>query len=349
MGYNICTCLIRKLENVSFLKKIVILRRLIQSIRLILDDIKYRLMIHNEKKHYSKLLHNQEKETDKIQKLEPKIDAFAEAYKMYHPFFKQHMNNWDLEKYILDIAKTKSKIKILSLGSGTGDWEVDLLETEPSKIECELVDINDELLKGVKKYAKNHNLNIVTNSYDVNKIKLEENMYDFVIVRSSLHHFIELEHIFSEINKSLVEGGDLIVMGEVIGRNGEQLYPETKVTAQKIFNMLPEKFRYNTYTKNIDTEIPDIDHSKNAFESIRSEDILPLLLKFFKPKEYVTFDAFLSLLLDFRYGPNYDMSMPLDRSLVETITYLDMYYVSNSILKPTCLFGIFSKNPVTLS
>lgn len=303
-------------------------------------------MIQNEKNHYSSLLHNQEKGTDKIQKLEPKVDAFVEAYKVYVPYLLKHMKHWDLKKYILDRTNSKSKIKIVSLGSGTGDWEVRLVAGAPSKIECELVDINDELLKGVREYAKNHNLSIVTNVCDVNRIKLQEGTYDFVVVQSSLHHFIELEHIFSEVSKSMVEGGDLIVMGEVIGKNGEQLYPETKAVAQKIFDALPPKFRYNNYTKKTDTEVPDIDHSKNAFESIRSEEILPLLLKFFKAKEYVTFDAFLTLLLDFRYGPNYDMNLPLDKSLVETIANLDLYYISNSILKPTCLFGIFSKKTV---
>lgn len=310
---------------------------------MIIDDVKYNLMMDNEKKHYSKLLHDQEKKDDKPQVIEPKIDAFERAYEIYFPYHKKKMSNWDIRKYIIDATLTKSKIKILSLGSGTGDWEVNLVEAEPTKMECELIDINDELLKDVREYAKKHSLNITTNSYDINKIKLEKNMYDFIIVRSSLHHFIELEHIFSEINRSLVKDGDLIVIGEVIGRNGEKLYPETKIVAQKIFDILPDKFRYNNYTKKIDSEVPDIDHSENAFESIRSEDILPLLLEFFNPKEYVAIDAFLSLLLDFRYGPNYNISYPLDKSLVETIVQLDMHYISNSILKPTCLFGIFTK------
>ena len=157
-------------------------------------------MIQNEKNHYSSLLHNQEKGTDKIQKLEPKVDAFVEAYKTYVPYLLKHMKYWDLKKYILDRTNSKSKIKILSLGSGTGDWEVRLVAGAPSKIECELVDINDELLKGVREYAKNHNLSIVTNVCDVNRIKLQEGAYDFVVAQSSLHHFIQLEQIFSEIN-----------------------------------------------------------------------------------------------------------------------------------------------------
>jgi len=311
------------------------------------DEIKYRIMIRNEKKHYSNLLH-QQKKSDKIQKIEPKIDAFAHAYKLYNPYLVSKMPHYDTAKYVLELAKSKSEtLRVLSLGSGTADWEIGLLEKEPQKLEFEIVDINEELLDGAKNYAEKHQMKLKTIVADINKIQLKESFYDIVIVQSSLHHFIELEHIFHQINRSLVNGGEFIVIGEVIGRNGERLFLETKEVAQKIFDILPDKFRYNHYTKKIDSEVPDIDHSKNSFESIRSEEVLPLLLQFFKPKEYVTSDAFLSLLLDFRYGPNYNLNDNPDRSLVEMITNLDLYYISNSILKPVCLFGIFCKKEIT--
>jgi len=129
----------------------------------------------------------------------------------------------------------------------------------------------------------------------------------------------------------------------VIGKNGEQIFPETEKMVQQIFSTLPEKFRYNNYTKQIDQKIPDMDFSQDSFESIRSQDIVPLLSKYFITKEHITFDAFLSLLLDFRYGPNYNLENNLDKSLVESITYLDQYYILNSVLKPVCLFGIYGK------
>jgi|TARA_B110000495_G_C23018933_1_gene604072 ubiquinone/menaquinone biosynthesis C-methylase UbiE len=304
-------------------------------------DDKYRTMIGNEKKHYSDLLH-QQKDSDKIEKIEPKVSIFDYAYRVYNDYLISKMPHLDFEKFIVQYCNSKSKtIKILSLGSGTGDWEVGLLEKIPN-LEFELVDINEELLIKTQKYAEKNNLKLKINIFDVNKISLNST-YDLVIVRSSLHHFIKLEHIFEQINDSLISGGAFLVIGEVIGRNGEKLYPETKEVAQKLFDMLPPKYRLNNYTNKVDTLVPDIDHSVNSFESIRSEDILPLLLKYFEPKEYVCLDAFLSLLLDFRYGPNYDINEPLDKSLAETIAYLDKYYISNSILKPTCLFGIFNK------
>ena len=300
-------------------------------------------MMRNEKKHYSNLL-NQQKNTGKIEKIEPKIDAFEYAYQIYNSFHILKMPHFDSTKYVLDLVKQKSKkLQILSLGSGTADWEIELLQNEPNHLSIEAIDINEELLEGSKNFATKNNLNLKTIVADVNKIELKKSFYDLVVVRSSLHHFIELERIFEEVNSSLVKDGEFLVIGEVIGRNGECLFTETKEMAQKIFDVLPEKFRYNNYTKKIDSDVPDIDHSEQSFESIRSEEILPLLLRYFKPKEYVTFDAFLTLLLDFRYGPNYDMKRSLDKSMVEMITNLDIYNISTSKLKPTTLFGIFGK------
>ena len=307
------------------------------------NDVKYKIRIHNEKKHYSNLL-KQQKSSDTIQKIEPTVPAFTYAYKLYYPFLLEHMPNYNYAEYLQNLIKSKNqKINALSLGSGTGDWEIKLVEDFNDIISMELIDINKDLLNVSKNYADKHNLDIITTEADINKIKLESNKYDLIVVRSSLHHFLELEHIFEQINSSLKPDGNFVVIGEVIGKNGEQIFPETEKMVQQIFSTLPEKFRYNNYTKQIDQKIPDMDFSQDSFESIRSQDIVPLLSKYFITKEHITFDAFLSLLLDFRYGPNYNLENNLDKSLVESITYLDQYYILNSVLKPVCLFGIYGK------
>ncbi len=309
-----------------------------------LDSETYNQMIENEKKHYSKLLEQQDK-TDKIQAIEPKIDVFKYAYQQFSPHIRNNMGHHDFNQYILDFIKNKNRqIKILSLGSGTADWEIELMSKEPTKISCDVVDINEELLEKAKEHAIKNNLHLNIIIKDINKIILQPQVYDFVVARSSLHHFVELEHIFFEINKALKSDGQLLVIGEVIGRNGLQLYKETEELAQKIFDVIPENLRYNNYTKVIDTKVPNINHAEGAFEAIRSEEIFPLLTKSFRPREFVTIDAFTSLLLDFRYGPNYDITNKLHRAIADFIVQLDLHYVQNKILKPTCLFGIFEEN-----
>jgi hypothetical protein len=131
------------------------------------------------------------------------------------------------------------------------------------------------------------------------------------------------------------------VIGEWVGRNGLQLYPETERAAQAIFERLPERLRRDNYSGRIDSRVPNVDHSVNSFEAVRSEDIMPLLLRCFEPVEYVLYDAYVSLLLDFRYGPNYNLENPADRALVEEIVRGDREAIESGALRPTAMFGIY--------
>ncbi len=309
-----------------------------------INDDDYAKKIEAEASHFSKVAAESQTNSDKVQRFSPKVQAFDEAMNLYRNIFYEKMPHMALDNYILDYALENSNIiKIISLGCGTGDWELELVEKNPQKIHMNLVEINDDILKYAREYAKKHNLSVKTIVQDVNKLNLEKEQYDFIVVRSSLHHFVELEHIFTEINMGLKSDGKFLVMGEVIGRNGQLLYDETRDIVEKIMTVLPEKFRFNHNTGKIDKKFPQIDYAKDSFEAIRSEDIYRLILEYFDSIEYITFDAIISYLLDFRYGPNYDLDNNLDKSIIQFIVQMDMYYLQNRILKPTSLFGIFVK------
>jgi len=309
-----------------------------------LEKERYERLVKNELSHYDSLL-NQQKSDSPVEQLIPRVDAYLHALSFYNLYVKSKMKNDNIEKYLIDHAKSKENgIVILSLGSGTADWEVSLLEKAGGKIRFDVVEVNKKLVEKAIGYCRSKNLDLYFFGQDVNEISIPKAHYDFIVVKSSLHHFVKLEHIFSEIKKGLAKDGKFVVMQEVIGRNNMKLYPETERIAQKIFDILPSKFRFNHYSKKIDNKIPNpLIDSADSFECIRSEEILPLLLKFFNPLEYVTKNAFLTILLDFRYGPNYDIKNPFDKSLVEIIANLDVYYITNQILKPTTLTGIFGK------
>src|SRR5438132_1573662 len=49
--------------------------------------------------------------------------------------------------------------------------------------------------------------------------------YDAVIANQALHHVLNLEHIFAEIQKCLKPQGSFII-SDIIGRNGNQRWPE---------------------------------------------------------------------------------------------------------------------------
>ncbi len=167
---------------------------------------------------------------------------------------------------------------------------------------------------------------------DVNHLELAPQSLDFVLCRSSLHHFLELEHIFQQIRRALKPNGELLVLGEVIGRNGLQLFPETEEFLNRLFRTLPERLRKNSYTGEIDEVVPNVDHSVNSFEAVRSQDILPGLLAHFRPIAHITLDAIISPLLDFRYGPNYNIEDECDRAIVSIIGETDRQLVHSGAL-----------------
>jgi SAM-dependent methyltransferase len=230
---------------------------------------------------------------------------------------------------------------VLSLGCGTGDWEFAVAREAPGRIEFELVDLNEHLMASARRLAAAEGLPLTTRVGDVNRIEIEPCAWDYVLCRSSLHHFLELERLFGEIRKGLRPGGAFVVIGEWVGRNGLQLYPETERAAQAIFERLPERLRRDNYSGRIDSRVPNVDHSVNSFEAVRSEDIMPLLLRCFEPVGYVLYDAYVSLLLDFRYGPNYNLENPADRALVEEIVRGDREAIESGALRPTAMFGIY--------
>lgn len=301
----------------------------------------YATRIANELENFSSQIRGRES-GDAVERFAAAIPAFDYAMQLCNPYVVERMPNIDVLGYMhrraADLGRT---VRVVSLGCGTGDWEFAGARQTGGEVAFDLVDINEHLMSAATRLSQAEGLPISTIVADVNRIDLPARAYDFVLCRSSLHHFLELERLFEQIRRTLVPGGEFVVIGEWVGRNGLQLYPETERVAQKIFDTLPERLRLSSYTGRIDHVVPNEDHSVNSFEAVRSEDIMPLLLKSFTPREYVTFDAYISLLLDFRYGRNYNLDSPEDKEWVERIAAGDLDHIRAGTLKPTAMFGIY--------
>lgn len=304
-------------------------------------DASYRARVKNELANHSGFFAGRESETDVV-RFARRVSAFDYAMQQYSPFILRHMPNINVQHYMLRRGEDGgAPPRVLSLGCGTGDWEFAIAREAKNRIAFELVDLNEHLMASAKRLAAAEGLPLTTRVGDANALVIEPAGYDFVLCRSSLHHFLELERLFGEIRKGLRPGGAFIVIGEWVGRNGLQLYPESERAAQAIFDTLPPRLRRDNYSGRIDERVPNVDHSVDSFEAVRSQDIMPLLLRYFEPVEYVLFDAYVSLLLDFRYGPNYNLDDPEDRALVESIVRSDCAAIESGTLRPTTMFGIY--------
>jgi ubiquinone/menaquinone biosynthesis C-methylase UbiE len=303
----------------------------------------YQDRIANELRNHSGVFHGHES-SEGLKRCMPTISAFTYAVELYRPYLLSKMPSVAIDPHVHDvIRKAQRPVRILSLGCATGDWEMAIARNYPGKCALALVDLNPELLSEAATFGKQHDIEVRIEPCDVNTYNITPGHYDFIVCRCSLHHFMMLERVLTQIRNGLADGGELLVIGEWIGRNGLQIYPETEKIANELFRALPARLRKNAYTGEVDAVLPNMDHSVNCFEAVRSEEILPGLLKVFRPVEYVAYDALLTLFFDFRYGPNYNLDDEHDREVVQRITALDVDYVQRNILRPTALFGRFGR------
>jgi SAM-dependent methyltransferase len=216
-------------------------------------------------------------------------------------------------------------VRILSLCSGAAGIERWIIANAGRPVEITLFDLNEKLMqKAAESLPSIAQVSGILG--DVNAISVEQfgNMtFDVVVFVSGLHHVVEIERVLQTSAELLLPNGEFWIIGEAIGRNGNQLWPEALEAANRIFSLLPERFRRNAFTGKIDSTVPETDFSANSFEGIRSEEIEPLLLRYFDPVEMWRRNCFLWRLVNPVYYRNYDLKNEEDRYIVLSLVAAD--------------------------
>jgi ubiquinone/menaquinone biosynthesis C-methylase UbiE len=254
-----------------------------------------------------------------------------------------------LWEYVARHVNGKSHISLLGLGSGACGIELErirpLLSAQNVEMELTCIDINEQVLEQAKSEAHSRNTDFRAVVQDINEITIEPNRYDVIVAYAALHHFVELDHIASEINKGLSPGG-IFVTVDIPTKNGYLMWDETYEIVQSIWKTMPIKFKiaHTGYPEPTYVEhYPNIDYSVNSFECINSEAILPALRKHLTEIDYAPGLAISRRFFDTMFGPNYDYEQKLDRSIFEYITSIDKYYIQSELLKPETFFGAYYK------
>jgi len=241
-------------------------------------------------------------------------------------------------------------VTMVSVGAGNGDAEVDLASRLAKRghenLQLVLLELNPSMLERAVAHAQEAGIadRVRTVQADLNTW-CAEGPVDVYFANHSLHHVVELEHLFSEIKSSLDPAG-VFLINDMIGRNGHQRWPEAVAMVNGIWDQMPERYRLNHYSGQIDTVYPDTDCSGESFEGVRAEDILPLLLQTFHPQTYVTFGNIIDPFVDRVYGPNFDVNNEADVAFLEQIAQLDDAALELGVLTPTHLVGTFRPSPV---
>lgn len=253
------------------------------------------------------------------------------------------------KKHCRENTSNKS-IKILSIGSGNGELEIKIASALSNSsidnytIEC--MDINQHMLERTVNLAKEKGIdkNIRINQGDFNKWK-PKNKYDVIIANQSLHHVLELEHLFDSIYKGLSKSG-IFLTSDMIGRNGHMRWPEALDELKPFWDELPKEYKYNQLLKRQENQYINHDCSTEGFEGIRAQDILPLLVNKFNFELFVPFANIVLVFIDRPFGHNYDVKNPKDIDFIDRVHKKDEELIINGTIKPTQMIAVMTKQEI---
>jgi len=269
----------------------------------------------------------------------PKLQAIGFAGSI--EFFTDPIQ-WQCEK------NPGQTVRCLSLGSGNCDLEIQIASRlrargHPGfKMEC--LDVNETTLERGLAAAAQHGIadNFTFTRGDFN-VWLPDGEYDVILAIQSLHHVVELEHLFATVKEGLKAGG-MFVVSDMIGRNGHLRWPEALSIVQEFWRKLPPSYRYNHQLGRYEEQFEDWDCSQEGFEGIRSQDILPLLNANFHFQRFLAFGNAIDPFVDRSFGHNFDASAEWDRAFIDEVHRRDEEELRKGTIKPTHLWAILGKH-----
>jgi hypothetical protein len=150
---------------------------------------------------------------------------------------------------------------------------------------------------------------------------------------------MELESIFANVNAAIGDRGYFLT-NDMIGRNGHQRWPEALVEVRRIWQSMPDRYKYDHQAGRFQKTYKDVDYSVDCFEGIRAQDILPLLLKTFHFEGFIAFGNVINVFIDRAFGHNFDPQNEEDVAFIENLGALDEKLIDEGVVKPTQMTAV---------
>lgn len=149
-----------------------------------------------------------------------------------------------IEYIVTDLLKDKKDLKLLSIGSGISNREIELAENSALFKEVVCVDIAENLLEiGAVSATKKGLKNIRFITQNIYEFDFKESEYDIVFFKSSLHHFDDIENFLTtKIRTTLKENG-LLIINEFVGATRHQFSKNQISEINKAIQLIPKKYR----------------------------------------------------------------------------------------------------------
>jgi SAM-dependent methyltransferase len=240
-------------------------------------------------------------------------------------------------------------IRVASLGCGNCDTEVRvaklLVERGVDGFVIDCVDINETMLERGRALAAESGVerHIAPVIGDFNAWRPQDR-YDVVMANQSLHHVLALEDLFDAIESALGTDGRFIT-SDMIGRNGHMRWPEAMEIVHEFWRELPASYRWNTQLRRHEELHEYWDCSKEGFEGIRAEDILPLLVERFEFELFLPYGNLIDPFIDRAFGPHFDASAAWDRDFIDRVHARDEAEIAAGRITPTHMMAVMRKRP----
>ncbi len=242
-------------------------------------------------------------------------------------------------------------VRVVSLGSGNGDLELQLAQRLRSEglhdFAITRLELNETMRARAQSDAEAVGLSshFLDREADLNSW-VTSDKYDVAIANHSLHHVVDLEHLFDQVRTSLTPDG-CFVINDMIGRNGHMRWPEALVLLQMVWETLPDRNKYNRQLHRQESTNEIMDHSLVGFEGIRAQDILPLLNSEFHFEKFAAFANVIDVFVDRGFGPNFDVESQHDRDFIDAVATLDETALALGLVKPTHMFAHYRVSEVS--
>ncbi len=250
-----------------------------------------------------------------------------------------------LEHYARAAAERRgAPVRVVSLGSGNCDVELALACVEGLDCRFTCYDINPHMAERARERAAERGVEerFDFRQADLNKIQLE-GPYDLVIANHSLHHFVELEHIFDQVHDAM-EPESVFLVNDMIGRNGHMFYGTTLELTNRLWSLLPKELKQNRATLMHTPSRYQFDQSVANFEGIRAADIVPCLEERFRFRDFAPFFPLVNRFFDRDFGPNFALDDPLHRAFIDLIIALDERASREHLLRPTQMLACLTRS-----
>jgi len=247
------------------------------------------------------------------------------------------------------VNRVGGRPRFLSLGCGDGGTEIEIAQELHAlglkEFDFVCIDLSPLLLQ---RFAERIPPGLVDcfilRHGDINQ-QIMDQRFHAIMANHSLHHMVELEEIFAATFAALHDQGSFLT-NDMIGRNGHQRWPETRIFVDFFWPMLTERQRNNLQLRRPEPRFIDHDCSTSGFEGIRAQDILPLILAAgFRSHSFLGFGGFIDPFVDRSFGHNFSPAEPDDVFLIRRMGLLNEILLDTGAIKPTMMLARFVKYP----